>query len=94
MKFTAHLNDAVIQVFDENSEHYVGNIKDEDLTDFFYALMCTVPNRIYNKITGEDLDMLDSIATANKLVVNKLNQDHKKELEKLNTSVTDKKDVK
>jgi len=60
VKFAANMHDAIVSnIFDENSEYYIGPVKDEDLNDFFYALMLTVPRLLYNKITGEDKDVLE-----------------------------------
>lgn len=86
-KFIVHINDAIAQVFNEENENYIWELWDDDLNDFFYALMIIVPSLYYNKITWENNDMLSNLAVAQKLIVSKINQDHQKEIEKLNNQI-------
>jgi|GEM_PF-6785374 len=63
---------AVNEVFDEDSEHYIGleDLKEgENLTDFFHVLGNMMPNYIYNKLTGENENILSFNHIANTLII-------------------------
>jgi len=56
--------------FDEDSHNFIDteDFKDSDkLTDFIYAVGSIVPARVYNEITGDDVNYLDFNHIVNKL---------------------------
>jgi hypothetical protein len=61
---------ALNEVFNEDSEYFIGieELKDQDnLPEFFHALANTVPNMVYEKITGDDKNNLEFNHLANQL---------------------------
>ena len=87
VKFALAINQAIVTLFDKENDFFIGELKEEDLNDFFYALMVITPNRAYNKITGDDLDILDTLAIAQKLVITELNNEHAKKIEELEAKI-------
>ena len=69
VRFAIAINKAIAGIFDEENENYIGILKKEDLNDFFYALMCLVPRRIFNKITWDDKDGLEILSVAQRLLL-------------------------
>lgn len=62
---------AMNELFNDESDFFIGTEelqKGDNLTDFFHAISNLAPNFIYNKITGEELHILDFNHLANKLV--------------------------
>ena len=51
---------------DKESENFI-NIKEVNLTDFIQALSNIVPCYVYNKLTGENMNILEFNHIANKL---------------------------
>ena len=68
LKFAPKIVHLYSELFDEDSEHYLGDeIKEEDLTGFFHALTTVAPNHLFNKITGDDKNNLEFNHIANQL---------------------------
>jgi len=70
IQYYAKLLDAIQSVFDEESENYIGLeelSQGDNLTEFIHVLSNSVPNAVYQKVTGVELSNLDFNHIANKL---------------------------
>ena len=66
-KYTIQIVQAIASCADEESDYYIGEpLTNDNVTDFCTALLCTCMVT-FNKITGEENDLLDTIAMMNKL---------------------------
>jgi hypothetical protein len=67
-QFALKITQAVAQVFEEDSENYIGMEEiAENANDFMYALSCLVPTYYYNKLTNVRTDALGVNHIANRL---------------------------
>lgn len=68
IQYAAKISNCLGELFEEDSQHYLGKMTDEDLTDFFHALANVVPTSVFNKITGNKKNHLHFNHIANQLV--------------------------
>lgn len=72
-EFTIKILEVINEIFDEDSDHFT-EIKPSELTDFIHALANVVPTIIYEKITGETVNMLEFNHIANRLCFQNMNK--------------------
>ena len=68
LRYSAQITSALSELFDEDSEKYIGSMENIDLTQFFHALANAVPATIFNKLTGSNKNLLEFNHLANQLV--------------------------
>lgn len=73
LKYAMIIQGKIAELFDEENESaYKIDVKDfEDdkkATDFFHALSNIVPCNLYNKLTGDDCDVLAYNHNANRMI--------------------------
>ena len=68
IQYSASIQSALSQLFNEESEFYMGKIEELDLTQFFHALANAVPTNMFNNLTGKDKTCLEFNHLANSLV--------------------------
>lgn len=65
--YTLKIAEAVAACADKDTDYYIGEpLTNDNLTDFFTALLCAYMFTL-NRVTGQENDLLDIIAIANKL---------------------------
>lgn len=71
VEYAIKLNEAVASVFQEDSDYRIkqSDFEDDDnLKAFIHALATVVPNRIFNKLTGDEKNILEFNHIANMLI--------------------------
>ena len=67
IEYAVLIGGAMSQVLDEDSEFYVGEINDENITEFIHAMANMVPPMLYEQLTGDQKSSIDFNHIANKL---------------------------
>jgi hypothetical protein len=71
VQYSVKLLGAIQSCFSEDSENYIDRnelLEGNNLTHFMQALANTMPNHVYNTLTGEQVNNLEFNHIANKLV--------------------------
>lgn len=71
LQYAAMLSGKIAEIFDEESEYHIDKEElqeGDNLTHFFHALANIMPNHLFNKITGDDKNILEFNHIANQLV--------------------------
>lgn len=71
LQYTLAIFSAVTSLFDAENENYAFSLSDVDPTAFFTAFVYAFA-LAYKRLTDEDVDMLEVVAIANRLVVQHL----------------------
>ena len=66
--YAAQISSVLGELFDEDSEKYIGSLEDIDLAQFFHALANAAPATLFNKLTGGNKNILEFNHLANSLV--------------------------
>lgn len=72
IEYHVKIRSALQTLFDEDSEHYINpsELGEEDnATDFFHCLATRVPQYMYAKLTGNEVDPLEFNHIANRLIL-------------------------
>lgn len=72
LQYAILLQSQIADIFNPDSENYINpdDFEDENNgTAFFHALANVMPCHMFNKLTGEDVDMLGFNHNANRLIM-------------------------
>lgn len=67
-QYTLNLVGAINGVFDEESEHFLGELDEIDATQFFTAIL-SATTYVFNELTGEDKNLIEMTHVLNSLAV-------------------------
>ena len=76
-QYAMKIQSQILSMFDEDSENYINKNdfdNDDNSTAFMHALANIVPATLYNKMTGNEHNILEFNHIANTLVVNFINK--------------------
>ncbi len=65
MQVTAKILEVLVELINEDDS--IGNMINEDLTDFIHVITNHVPTMVFNKLTGDDKNLLEVNHIANQL---------------------------
>lgn len=72
MQMIAKVNDQLIGIFKEDCDNFIGKpseLTDDEATMLIHVMANVVPARLYNKLTGDDVDILEFNHNANRLIM-------------------------
>lgn len=75
-RYTTNIMGAISEVFEEESDYYIGSLDELDTTQFFTALL-SATGLLYNELTGDHKNMVETTHLLNSLAVQKAVQSAK-----------------
>lgn len=69
LNYTMKATAALAEIFNEESEHYIGEIDNDHLGELIHALATCAPNMLMSKAVGAQWNNLEFNHIANKLVM-------------------------